>query len=66
MACLPYGGGCLFEKVGCLVQPGPPPPWGVGVGQWWVGGFEGKGYIPGAKGAGKFFPLYFPFVLVSL
>ena len=37
-----------------------PPAGGVGVGQEWVGGFGGKGYIPGAKGAGKFFPLYFP------
>ena len=32
---------------------------GVGVGQEWVGGFEGKGYIRGAKGAGKFFPCIF-------
>ena len=31
----------------------------MGVGQEWVGGFEGKGYIRGAKGAGKFFPCIF-------
>ena len=37
-----------------------PSPLGVGLGQEWVGGFEGKGHIPGAEGAGKFFPLYFP------
>ena len=43
-------------------------PWGGGGGaaclpfsKWWVpvGGFEGKGCISGAKGAGKFFPLNF-------
>ena len=30
------------------------------VGQEWVGSFEGKGYIHGAKGTGKISPLYFP------
>ena len=32
------------------------------MGQEWVGGFEGKGYIPGSKGAGKFSPYIFLFV----
>ena len=29
----------------------------MGVGQEWVGGFEGKGSILGAEGAGTFFPV---------
>ena len=37
----------------------PPPLRGMGAGQECVGGFEGKGCIPGAEGIGKIFPLYF-------
>ena len=40
----------------------PPPP--VRARRQWVGGVEGKSYIPSAKGAGNF-PLLFSFVLVS-
>ena len=35
-----------------------------GGGQEWVGGFEGKGYTPGAKAAEQF-PLIFSLMLVS-
>ena len=50
--CLPYpggrGGGCLpFWKWWVLLLMGVlPPSWRLGVGQEWVGAFEGKGYIP--------------------
>ena len=45
------GGGCLpFAKWRVPPSDGTPtPPGGWGC----FGGFEGKGYIPGAKGAGK-------------
>ena len=35
---------CLFQNSGCLLLI-PPPPRRLGVGQEWVGGFEGKGYM---------------------
>ena len=61
VACLPDGGGrgdgAFLNKLGAsFSRDPPPPPGGVGVGQEWVGGFEGKGHNPGAKGAGNFFP----------
>ena len=67
---LPPGNVCLFLNFwvppsdGTLPLP-LSPPGGVGVGRWWiewVGGFEGKGYIPGAKGAEKIFFYIFPCV----
>ena len=56
--CLAYpmagGGGvlhaCLFQNGGCLLL--------MGHGSEWVGGFEGKRYIPGAGAC--LFRLYFP------
>ena len=59
------GGGCLFQNGGSLLLMGPRRPTGWGVGQEWVGGFEGKGYIPGAEGAGHFLSVIVSFVLVS-
>ena len=64
---LPYplagGGGCVHAFFKMVVPPsdGTRPPGGVG--QEWVGGLEGKGHIPGAKGAGKI--LLYIFVCVG-
>ena len=50
---------CLFQNVGCLLLMGSPSL-DLRLGQQWVGGFAGKGYMPGAKGARNFFPYIFP------
>ena len=51
------GGACLpLSKWWGPPSDAPPPP------PEWAGGFEGKGYIPGAKGARKVSPLYLPCV----
>ena len=56
--CIPWRVGCVpFSKWWVPPSDGTPPPPGGGVGQDWAGGFEGKGYIPGAAG---FVPLHFP------
>ena len=62
VACLPYGGGCLFEKVGASFSRDPPPPWGGG--RILVGLLCPMFlYIAGAEGAGNFFCI-FPFVVL--
>ena len=44
VACLPHVGwaGCLFEKVRCVLQPGPPPPGAWGWANGWLFVLRGR------------------------